>query len=330
MTGTHEQPEAHVSATTIPPVPGGVWAAMPLPWNADGSLDRGLVGELVARYAAAGLQGAYCTGSDGEFHTLELDEFRTVVDTFAGAAERAGLPSQAGTGWLTARGALERTRHARDRGIRWVQVVPPFWMPLNDIERVRFYGELSAAVPDVGLVIYNTERIGRVLDAGRIKAIADAVPAVVGSKYDGWDKDEFAAICAATPDLVHMPVDVGHRPERRVPHEGPLQLDRQSQPGLDDGLVGRLRPRRLGRGGSPDRTGDGADGRLGSAARTADGLAGALEDLHPGGHPARDAAGGAAALSCRDRGRCRSAPPSARDDLSRPGLPPLMGRGGTR
>jgi 4-hydroxy-tetrahydrodipicolinate synthase len=205
---------------TIPPVPGGVWAAMPLPWNVDGTLDRGLPGELVARYRAAGLHGAYCTGTDGEFQALELDEFKVVVDTFAAAAERVGLPIQAGTGWLTQRGAVDRTRHARDRGIRWVQVVPPFWVPLNDVERVRFYADLSAAVADVGVVIYNTERIGKVLGAGQIKAVADAVPAVVGSKYDGWDKAEFAAICEATPDLVHMPVDVGIGPSSAYPTKG--------------------------------------------------------------------------------------------------------------
>ena len=73
----------------------GMWAAMPLPWNADGSVDAGAIGELVARYRAAGLPGAYCTGTDGEFHVLELDEFQAVIDAFAAAAERAGLPVEA-------------------------------------------------------------------------------------------------------------------------------------------------------------------------------------------------------------------------------------------
>ena len=211
---------ASVVAASIPPAPGGVWAAMPLPLNADGSVDGGLMGELVARYSAAGLHGAYCTGTDGEFQTLELDEYRAVVGTFAAAAERVNLPIQAGTGWLTLRGAVERTRHARDRGIRWVQVVPPFWVPLNDSERVEFYRELAGRVPEVGILVYNTERIGRVLGPEQIRTIAAAVPSVIGSKYDGWDKAEFAAICAATPSLVHMPVDVGIGPSSAYPTKG--------------------------------------------------------------------------------------------------------------
>lgn len=194
-----------------------MWAAMPLPWNGNGSLDRGALAAMVQRYQAAGLHGAYCTGTDGEFHTLELAEFRPVIDAFGRAADRAGLPIQAGTGWVTQRGAVDRTRHARDRGIGTVQVVPPFWVVVNDAERIRFYEALSAAVPNVGILIYNTERIGKVLGAEQIRALASAVPAIVGSKYDGWDPIEFAEICAATPTLVHMPVDVGIGPSSAYP-----------------------------------------------------------------------------------------------------------------
>src|SRR5689334_5503578 len=138
----------------------GMWAAMPLPWNADGSLDGGALSALVARYKAAGLPGAYCAGTDGEFHTLEHDEFASVVTAFGRAAQDAGLPVEAGTGWVTQRGAIERTKAARDAGIDVVQVVPPFWVVLNDWERVRFYGALASAVPEVSILIYNTERIG--------------------------------------------------------------------------------------------------------------------------------------------------------------------------
>jgi dihydrodipicolinate synthase/N-acetylneuraminate lyase len=194
-----------------------MWAAMPLPWAADGSLDRGALRTLVERYRAAGLPGAYCTGTDGEFHTLELDEFRGVIDAFAAAADDVGLLVEAGTGWVTERGAIARTRYARDRGIGTVQVVPPFWVVVNDWERVRFYEALSAAVPDVSILVYNTERIGRVLGASQIRAIADAVPAVIGTKYDGWDPNEFLQITRATPGLVHMPVDVGIGPSRDYP-----------------------------------------------------------------------------------------------------------------
>jgi dihydrodipicolinate synthase/N-acetylneuraminate lyase len=198
----------------------GMWAAMPLPWNADGSLDTGALGELVSRYRAAGLAGCYCTGTDGEFHTLESDEFQGVVEAFAAAADQAGIPIQAGTGWLTLRGAIERTQAARDVGVRIVQVVSPFWVPVNDTERLRYYEAVSEAVPDVSIVLYNTERIGRILSAEQIRSLAARVPAIVGSKYDGLDRTEFAEICAATPQLAHFPVDLGIGPSAGYPTPG--------------------------------------------------------------------------------------------------------------
>ena len=280
----------------------GMWAAMPLPWNADGSLDTGAMTALVERYAAAGLHGAYCTGTDGEFHTLELDEFRTVVTAFARAAERVHLPVHAGTGWLTLRGAIERTRIARDVGIHAVQVVPPFWVPVNDIERIDFYRALADAVPDVGILVYNTERIGKILGAAQIQALAVAVPSIVGSKYDGWDRAEFAEICAATPDLVASPGGRRDRPVVGLPDEGALLVGREPEPRVDDGLVAGDRGRRLGRVGPPLHAGDGRDDRLGSAARAAHGVVGAVQDLHARRDPAVDAAPGPGAVPRRDGG----------------------------
>ena len=65
----------------------GAWAAIPTPWTADGSIDAGMVRELVERYVAAGLNGAYTTGTDGEMHVLEFEDFRSLVDAFASATE---------------------------------------------------------------------------------------------------------------------------------------------------------------------------------------------------------------------------------------------------
>jgi ABC-type spermidine/putrescine transport system permease subunit II len=143
---------------------------------------RALVSVAAAAAATASLgacSGAPPKAKRSHEHTLELDEFRTIVTAFARAAERVNLPVHAGTGWLTLRGAIERTRIARDVGIRAVQVVPPFWVPVNDFERIEFYRALAEAVPDVGILVYNTERIGKILGAAQIQALAAAVPSIV-------------------------------------------------------------------------------------------------------------------------------------------------------
>ena len=81
------------------------------------------------RYAEAGLDGAYTTGTDGEMHVLELDEFRSLVEAFARSAQETGMPAQVGCAWLHTAGVIERGRLAYDHGIDRIQVALPAWIP---------------------------------------------------------------------------------------------------------------------------------------------------------------------------------------------------------
>src|SRR5680860_834871 len=103
----------------------GVWVAMPTPWTIDGKVDQGLVVELMRRYADAGLDGAYTTGTDGEMHVIEFDDLRTLVEAFAKGARETGLPVQVGCAWLHTDGVIERGRMASEFGIDRIQVAMP-------------------------------------------------------------------------------------------------------------------------------------------------------------------------------------------------------------
>ena len=114
----------------------GVWAAIPVPWNADGTVDRGAMRALVGRYRDFGVDGVYSTGTDGEFHVLELDDFRAVQEAFAVAVVDVGIPAQVGASWINERGIHERIAIARDLGFGCVQTTVPFWMPINRLSRI--------------------------------------------------------------------------------------------------------------------------------------------------------------------------------------------------
>ena len=185
----------------------GVWAALPIPWTARDTVDAGLVGELVHRYAAAGVDGVYTTGTDGELHVLELEDFRRLVDAFAAGVQAARLPAQVGCTWLHAAGVRERAAYAEQRGIGCVQVALPFWVPLNDDETRRFFAGLSAACPEVGIVHYNIARSGRFLTGEDYRAILPVAPNLLGSKHTGGDVGSLIEIVEATPELHHFVVD---------------------------------------------------------------------------------------------------------------------------
>jgi dihydrodipicolinate synthase/N-acetylneuraminate lyase len=185
----------------------GVWAALPVPWAADGTVDGGLVAELVRRYRAAGVDGVYTTGTDGEMHVLEWDDFRRLVDAFAAAVQEVGLPAQVGCTWSHTEGVLRRMRYARERGIGCVQVALPSWVPLGDDEVRRFFAELRAGCPEVGLVHYNIARSGRFLTGKDYRAIVAVAPNLVGTKHTGGDVASLIEIVQAIPELRHFVVD---------------------------------------------------------------------------------------------------------------------------
>jgi dihydrodipicolinate synthase/N-acetylneuraminate lyase len=185
----------------------GVWVAMPTPWDRNGRVDAGVVRELVARYAAAGLDGAYTTGTDGELHAIELDELAALVEPFATAAREANLPMQVGCGWLHTAGVIERGRLAREHGVERIQVTLPSWIPLNDDEVVRFYGAIQGGLPGMQLIHYNIARSGRMLKGADYQRILAVAPGLAGSKHTGGDVGLLIEVIDATPGLAHFVVD---------------------------------------------------------------------------------------------------------------------------
>ncbi len=185
----------------------GVWVAMPTPWTSSGTIDAGVVDELVQRYAAAGLHGAYTTGTDGEMHVLDLPEFAALAEAFGRAMSEAGIPAQMGCTWSHTDGVIERARIAAANGIDTIQVALPSWVPLNDREMLRFFEALQREMPETRLVHYNIANAGRFLGGADYRAILEVAPNLAGSKHTGGNVASLIEIVDATPGLDHFVVD---------------------------------------------------------------------------------------------------------------------------
>lgn len=187
----------------------GVWAPLVIPWQGDGSdgrVDAGAMRELVARYVAADVHGVYATGTDGEFHVLEIAQFEPVVAAFADSVAAAGTPAQVGVSWLTQEGAFARGRIAREHGIVAFQIVQPFWLPLGDAELRRFFAGFAAEFSEVALIHYNTRFGGRLLTGRDYRALLEVAPNLVGSKLQG-DEQELVDAVADAPSMHHFVLD---------------------------------------------------------------------------------------------------------------------------
>jgi len=185
----------------------GVWVAMPAPWTATWQIDRGAVRELVDRYAAAGLHGAYTTGTDGEMHVLDQREFTVLAGAFGRATAEAGLPAQMGCTWSHTDGVIERARIAAANGIDTIQVALPSWVPLNDAELRGFFAALQEALPETQFIHYNIAQAGRFLGGVDYRAILDVAPNLAGSKHTGGNVASLIEIVTETPGLAHFVVD---------------------------------------------------------------------------------------------------------------------------
>jgi 4-hydroxy-tetrahydrodipicolinate synthase len=180
----------------------GIWAAIHTPFTDDGRIDFDTLRENVRRFHAAGVHGIYTTDSDGEFYAIELDEFRKLADVFAAECVRLGFPSMMGVTWTNTDGVVARLKAAAERGIIGAHVGFPFWMPLNQPSRARYWRHVSDAVPDgFALIHYNTARQQHVLGPADYRELQAMFPKVAGAKYPQNMADVFLDVTMQAPEL---------------------------------------------------------------------------------------------------------------------------------
>lgn len=141
-------------STTPQKTLGGIIAAVPTPFTADGSqVDVDNIHAQVERLVKAGIHGVVTTGTTGEFPALTPDEHKLVVKTYVEAA-RGRIPVVAGVGANSTRAAIDFVQHAQSVGAAAVMVVPPFYDPLDFDSLVAFYKDVTASI-DIPLMYYN-------------------------------------------------------------------------------------------------------------------------------------------------------------------------------
>ena len=172
-----------------------MWAAMPLPWNADGSLDAGALGDG-ERLPGGGPARRVLHGHRRRVPHPRAGRIPAVIDVFAVGRPPGRAADRGGHGLGHPAGRVERTRATpatadRDRAGRAAVLGRP-----ERLERSTSTGRCrppyrtsasSSTTPSASGGSWTRPDQG----------IADEVPAIVGTKYDGWDPDEFAEICAA-------------------------------------------------------------------------------------------------------------------------------------
>lgn len=180
----------------------GVYTALVTPFNKNGEVDYGLMGELLEEQIAGGVDGVVPVGTTGESPTLNADEHMKVIEeTVKRAAGRCKV--MAGTGANCAAEAIELTRHAKEIGADCSLQVTPYY---NKPTQEGLYRHFST-VADCGLpiVLYNVPgRTGTPIAAETIARLAGH-PCVLAVKEAGGSVERVSEILS----LCDIPVMCG-------------------------------------------------------------------------------------------------------------------------
>ncbi len=183
----------------------GIWAAAPLSWDANFELDEPAFRENLQRLVAAQPHGIYTFGSTGELQAIDFDEFCRIVDIFIEQVGPSGIPTQVGCHATATHQVIRMLKYAEQAGADGGQVALPFWMKLTEAEILRFWGDVSRAVPDFPLTCYNSSRTKWSLSGEQFADIVQVAPNFIGVKWPGeLEIDSFQQVIDGTPGLAHF------------------------------------------------------------------------------------------------------------------------------
>src|SRR5215470_14241129 len=149
------------------------------PFDAAGEIDLPRFREHIRYMASQNPAGLFVCGGTGEFYSLGLDEYRTLVRA---AVEEVGgkLPIVAGVGY-GARLAREFARAADESGADGLMVLPPYLVLAEQEGLYQHYRALAQATR-LGIILY--QRDNAIFAPATVRRLAE-VPNVVGFK-DGY------------------------------------------------------------------------------------------------------------------------------------------------
>ena len=171
----------------------GVIVPLITPFHEDGSVNVGVLEQLVDFLIGAGVHGLFAAGTTGEGILLTPNERRIVAETVVHQARgRVPVIIQAGTP-VTAE-SIEQARHAQACGADSAALLCPYYFQLDDDALIEHFGAIAASVPDYPLYLYNIPQLtGNNIRPVISMAVAQRYPNVVGEKESSGDLNQVIA-----------------------------------------------------------------------------------------------------------------------------------------
>jgi len=164
----------------------GVLAALWIPTDANGDLQRDALATHLGWLKQQGVAGVLALGSTGEFPRFTLEERKSLLVTIAELA--APLPVIANLSDLNFRKVIELGRFAREIGLPAVTLMPPHFYPVSDADQLAFFLHVAEQV-QLPTFLYNfPELTGNRIAVETIEGFATRAP-MAGIKHSGGEFD---------------------------------------------------------------------------------------------------------------------------------------------
>lgn len=146
------------------------------------------------------------TGSFGEFHTLLIDEFRTLAHEAARVVDRR-VPLFVGVTSINTREVMEKCRIVSETGADGVLVGVPFYFPATVDNAARFFHDVGEAFPKLNIMIYHNPALHNVTIPVEAFTRITRNPAVIAMKDSHRSPDEFKDLMRVTDGRMSVMVN---------------------------------------------------------------------------------------------------------------------------
>jgi 4-hydroxy-tetrahydrodipicolinate synthase len=171
----------------------GVYVPCVTPFDAEGEVNFGVLGNLVEFWLDSGVAGIVVNASTGESVYLSREEqaetLTFVLDQVAGRAQVI-----AGTGAMATRETIEQTREAKEAGAEAALVTTPWFFRPSEDDLVRHYDAVLSAV-DLPVILYNVPKFtGYSIAPRTVQRIAEQHSSLIGVKDSSGNPGNMAEL----------------------------------------------------------------------------------------------------------------------------------------
>jgi len=175
-----------------------VFAAVPTPFAADGSLDLACARRLY-EFLADRVDGLLVAGTTGEFPALAEDERLVLIDTAIDVLGPDRIIAHIGA--PDAYRAVRLAREASLLGASRIAAITPYYLAASPAEVTEYYLRIREAAPEPGLYAYIfPERTGLTVAPQQFCELANTV-GLAGAKFSGVAARNVAECAAALPGV---------------------------------------------------------------------------------------------------------------------------------